>query len=86
MAKPTEGEGEVGGLEDRLKAENRRRRSQLVVPALRAEAAGVEGRAASEGETCNLGSRKVERGNFPEHPRNKLLQAGSGDLRVMGRK
>ena len=61
MAKPTEGEGEVGGLEDRLKAENRRRRSQLVVPALRAEAAGVEGRAASEGETCNLGSRWLPR-------------------------
>lgn len=75
MAKSTEGEGEVGGLEDRLKAENRRRRSQLVVPALRAEAAGVEGRAASEAET-RTAATKVERGNFPEHPRNKLLQAG----------
>ena len=42
---------------------------------MRAEAAGVEGRAKSEAET-RLAAIKVERGNFPEHPRNKLLQTG----------
>lgn len=75
MATSTEGEGGVGGFEDRLKAENKSRRSQLVVSALRAEAAGVEGRAESEAET-RMAATKVELGNFPEHPLNKLLQAG----------
>ena len=62
-------------MEDRLKVKNRSRHSQLVVSALRAEAAGVEGRAKSEAET-RMAAIKVERGNFPEHPRNKLLQTG----------